>query len=180
MRFSLFMLLLVVPGIVLLGESLPLQEITREEALTAAYPGARIEAERLFLSGSEVEEVENLAGVGSVSALVARYLAWNGEDLAGRAYIDTHLVRTKKESLLICLNADGSVKRIEVTAFQEPPEYQASPLWYRQYSGRELNDELQLNRGIRPLAGATLTAAAANAAVRRVLALDRVLERRGR
>ena len=40
-----------------------------------------------------------------------------------------------------------------------------------------MNNDLNLQRAIRPLAGATLTAVAANQAVRRALAIDRVLER---
>ena len=41
---------------------------------------------------------------------------------------------------------------------------------------RPLGDELAIQRAIRPIAGATLTTQAVNAAVRRVLALDQVLE----
>jgi hypothetical protein len=69
----------------------------------------------------------------------------------------------------------GKVKRVDVTAFLEPPEYRASEGWLRQYRDRVLDNELNLNRAIRPIAGASLTARAANAAVRRVLAIDAVL-----
>jgi hypothetical protein len=62
------------------------------------------------------------------------------------------------------------VRRIDVTAFLEPREYQATDPWMRQYYHRPLDDDLGLQRAIRPIAGATLTALATNAAVRRVLA----------
>lgn len=155
--------------------------ISREEALAAVYPEASIEAERLFLTGEQVRRAGELAGVEVPSALVARYLARRDGALVGRAYVDTHVVRTKRESLLICLGADARVLRIEVTAFLEPPEYRAPERWMRQYDGRELDDELSLQRAIRPIAGATLTARAVNDAVRRVLAIDRVVreEREG-
>ena len=77
---------------------------------------------------------------------------------------------------LISLDADGSLKRIDVTAFLEPPEYRASDRWLRQYNGHLLTDDVMVQRAIRPIAGATLTAGATNAAVRRVLATDSVLE----
>jgi hypothetical protein len=109
------------------------------------------------------------------SALVARYLALAEGKVVGRAYVDTHTVRTKRQSLLICLDERGDVRRIEVTAFLEPPEYMAPPAWYAQFGGKPLNDDLNMNRAIRPIAGATLTAAATTRAVRRVLAIDRVL-----
>ena len=91
--------------------------------------------------------------------------------------MDTHVVRTKKESLLICLDESGKFQRIEVTAFLEPPEYLASPDWHARYTSRELSDELSLNRAIRPIVGATLTSLAANQAVRRILAIDQVLQK---
>ena len=150
--------------------------ISREEALEAAFPGAVIRAERVFLTEQQRNAAAALAGVEIPSALVARYLAVSDGKVVGRAYLDTHVVRTKKESLLICLDPSGHVKRIEVTAFLEPPEYHASAAWYSQYSGRGLSDELSLQRAIRPVAGATLTAAAANQAIRRVLAIDQILK----
>lgn len=151
---------------------------TREEALEAAYPGARFVAERVFLTKDEMRRASADAGEEIPSALIARYRVVRDGSPIGRAYVDTHIVRTKKESLLICLDGAGQVKRIEVTAFLEPPEYQASGPFYEQYKGRPLSPELQLNRAIRPIAGATLTVRATNQAVRRVLAIDRALQAR--
>ena len=149
--------------------------ITRKEALAASYPGAAIEAERVFLTEEQVAETATLSGVTPPRALVARYVARLDGEVVGRAYVDTHVVRTKRESLLVSLGPDGRVKRIDVTAFLEPREYRVSEAWMRQYDGRLLDDDLDLQRAIRPIAGATLTAVATNEAVRRVLAIDRVL-----
>ena len=150
--------------------------ITRDEALAAVFPGAVVAAERVFLTEQQMAEITEIAGVEIESGLVARYVATRGNTVMGRAYVDTHVVRTKRESLLISLEADGSVRRVDVTAFLEPPDYLASERWLRQYSQRQLDDDLALQRAIRPIAGATLTANAANAAVRRVLAIAQVLE----
>lgn len=150
---------------------------TRQEALAAVYPGAQIREERVFLTEAQQKAAAALAGVEVPSALIARYLATKDGKAVGRAYIDTHVVRTKKESLLIALDAGGAVARVEVTAFLEPPEYRGSPAWLGQYRGRTLTEDLNLQRAIRPIAGATLTARATNEAVRRVLAIDRALVR---
>ena len=154
--------------------------ITRDEALAAVFPGADVEAERVFLTADQTERVAELAGADVPSPLVARYVARRGDDVVGRAYVDTHVVRTKRESLLISLEPDGRVRRVDVTAFLEPREYQAPETWVRQYYTRPLEDDMALQRAIRPIAGATLTAIATNAAVRRVLAIDRVLADDGR
>ena len=150
--------------------------ITRDEALAAIYPGAAMEAERVFLTADQTKRAAALSGEDVPSALVARYVARRDGEVVGRAYVDTHVVRTKRESLLISLDTVGRVQRIDVTAFLEPREYQASERWLRQYEAKPLDDDLALQRAIRPIAGATLTAGAANTAVRRVLAIDHVLE----
>jgi hypothetical protein len=123
-----------------------------------------------------MQDAAALAKIEIPSALLARYLLHVDGQSVGRAYVDTHVIRTKNESLLICLDSGGRLKRIEVTAFQEPPEYQAPDGWFEQFSGRQLDEDLRLQRSIRPLTGATLTAKSVTAAVRRVLAIDKVLE----
>lgn len=155
------------------------QGLTRDEALAAVYPGAAIRAEQVFLTPSQQKQVLTRAAVDVPSALVARYVATKDGKVVGRAYVDTHTVRTKRESLLVSLDGGGQVLRIDVTAFLEPSEYRASDAWLRQYRDRVLDDDVGINRAIRPIAGATLTARAINSAVRRVLATDEVLEKRG-
>jgi hypothetical protein len=152
-----------------------LSQISREQALAAVYPGAEIRAERIFLADAQLKQAREAAGMDVTSGLIARYLAVRSGTVVGRAYVDTHVVRTKRESLLICLDPAGKVKRIEVTAFLEPPEYQAPRAWYDQYYGKSLDNDLRLHRAIRPIAGASLTAQATADAVRRVMAIDRVL-----
>ena len=100
-----------------------------------------------------------------------------GEE-AAVAYLDSHVVRTLPETLLVLVGPDGHVRRIEVLSFDEPPDYLPRAVWYAQFQGRGLDDELKLKRAIQPVAGATLSARATLEAVRRVLAIDRVLGER--
>ena len=154
--------------------------VTREEALATVYPDASVEAERVFLTSEEIQRASDLSREEIESPLVARYVARQDGRVVGRAYVDTHVVRTKRESLLIALGSDGAVKRVEVTAFLEPREYVAPDVWLRQFDEQPLTDEMALQRAIRPIAGATLTAQSATQAVRRVMAIDVVLEARRR
>ena len=155
-------------------------EISRAEALALAFPDAVITDERLFLTAEQQQRASAKAAGQVPSALVARYTASRDGRVVGRAYVDTHVVRTKKETLLISLDADGRLRRIDVTAFTEPVEYMSPERWLEQYAERQLDDDLTLNRAIRPIAGATLTGRAVNAAVRRVLAIDEVLKYEGK
>jgi hypothetical protein len=161
------------------GAALHAQGLSRDEALRAIYPGAEIRAEQVFLTRAQVAQVASRAGTEPASALVARYRAARNGSEVGRAYVDTHIIRSKRESLLVALDAQGRVMRVDVTAFLEPAEYRAPDPWLAQYRGRVLDDEVNINRSIRPIAGATLTARAANNAVRRVLAIDELLRSTG-
>jgi Na+-translocating ferredoxin:NAD+ oxidoreductase RnfG subunit len=149
--------------------------VTREEALAAVFPEATVVSERVFLSDTQIKRVAELSRGDVYAKLYARYIATRSGVLIGRAYVDTHEVRTKKQSLLVSLNESGRVRRIDVTVFLEPPEYIATPSWMRQFNNKALDKDLAIQRSIQPIAGATLTAQAVNQAVRRVMAIDQVL-----
>ena len=153
--------------------------VTREEALAAVFPNATIAAERVFLTEAQAERIEELARSELDSKLYARYIATQNGSVIGRAYVETHQVRTKKESLIVSLDPSGRVRRIDVTAFLEPPEYIAGPSWMAQFYDKQLDNDLALQRAIRPIAGATLTAQAVTRALRRVMAIDQVLSSTG-
>ncbi len=167
--------------LVLLAAAAPAQSggVSREEALESAFTGAAIAADRVYLTADQADRIAELSRGAAPSRIYARYVATRNGAVVGRAYVDTHVVRTKRESLLVSLDTAGRVRRIDVTAFLEPPEYLASEAWRRQYENRPLGDDLAIQRSIRPIAGATLTTRAVNAAVRRILALDQVLETDG-
>ena len=154
--------------------------ISVEEALNLAFPDATTARETLFLSEEQQKTVAEQSGAEITSALATRYVA-KGEDGAvrGWAYLDTHRVRTLPETLMIVLDADGKVQRVEVVTFREPLEYMPRKGWYTQYDGQILDDDLALKRDIRPVTGATLTARATTEAVRRVLAIHAVAAEKG-
>jgi len=149
--------------------------VSREEALASVFPDATVASERIFLTDAQVDRIAAVSQVDVDAKLYARYIARRNGEIVGRAYIDTHQVRTKNQSLLVSLGVDGRVRRIDVTVFLEPPEYIAKSSWMDQFNNKSLDRDLAIQRSIRPIAGATLTAHAVNAAVRRVMAIDQVL-----
>jgi Na+-translocating ferredoxin:NAD+ oxidoreductase RnfG subunit len=151
--------------------------ITVEEALELVFPDAATERQTIFLSDEQRAKIEEESDGEVSSALATRYEAKSQDGtIRGWAYLDTHRVRTLPETLMIVLGADGSVQRVEVVTFREPIEYMPRRGWYEQYQGKVLDDDLALKRDIRPVTGATLTARATTEAVRRILALHRVVE----
>lgn len=150
--------------------------LTVDEALALAFPGAAIERRTVFLTDEQMVRAAELAGQRPASAIVHPYVATHDGELVGTAYFDSHVVRTLAETVMVAVDAEGRVGRVEVLSFDEPPDYLPREAWYRQFDGRPLDAELELRRAIRPVAGATLTARATTDAARRVLALHRVIE----
>jgi len=154
--------------------------ITVEEALELAFPDAAIERQTLFLSDEQRDRVAEDSGAEVSSSIATRFVARDGDGVVrGWAYLDTHRVRTLPETVMVVLDADGRVRRVEVVTFREPLEYMPRRGWYEQYEGQELDDDLALKRDIRPVTGATLTARATTEAVRRALALHAVMAEEG-
>ena len=151
--------------------------ITRSEALAAVYPGAEVTRDRVILTREQMAAVASIARVGMQGRIFPRYIARNEDGaVVGRAYIDTHTPKTERQSLLISLDTAGRIKRVDVTVFFEPAQYMAPQDWLRQFDGEVLHDGLAIRRGIRRIAGSSFTGRAISNAVRRVLALDQVLQ----
>jgi hypothetical protein len=146
--------------------------------LELAFPDCELQRESIFLTESEVSAASELAGHPRSRALVVRYVAQREGRRHGTAYFDTHRVRTLDETIMVVVRPDGTIDRIEVISFSEPPDYLPREGWYRQFDGRALDEELEMDRGIRAVTGATLTANATTSAARRVLAVHQVIEDR--
>ena len=152
--------------------------LTQQEALTLAFPGATVERRTLYLTEAEQKQIEALCAGAKPSALAVAYTATRDGRLVGTAYFDTHVVRTQPETLMVVIDPGGAIARLEVLSFSEPEEYMPRPHWYAQFPGKSLDPELSVRRGIRAVAGATLTARATTETARRVLALHQVVGRR--
>jgi hypothetical protein len=151
--------------------------LTVDEALKLAFPGAEVARKTAFLTPAQQEEARRLSGEEKPpGGLATWYVATKGGAEVGRAYFDTHVVRTQTETVMVVVAPDGAIARVEVLAFAEPDEYLPRSKWYGEFQGRKLDGGLAVKRAIPPVAGATLTARATTAAARRALALDRVLQ----
>ncbi|MFT5052227.1 MAG: electron transport complex protein RnfG [Chlamydiales bacterium] len=152
--------------------------MTAEEALKLAFPKLAIERGNAFLTDLEQKRVSKLSGNDFDRGVVYPYFAKRDGLVVATAYFDTHRVRTLRETVMIVVTSDQKVERVEVLAFGEPKDYLPRDIWYGQFDDRVLDADLNLKRGIRGVAGATLTARATTAAVRRVLAVHKVLAER--
>jgi len=145
---------------------------SKESAIKAAFPEAeQVDARPVYLSKEDVEWVTQMSGATMTDRVVTAYVGLKAGQAIGYGFIDTHLVRSLPETVMIVVSPTGEVVRTLQLAFHEPPEYQASPRWLSQFTGRRLEPQLALGRGVDVTTGASLTGRALTTAHRRILAL---------
>ena len=152
--------------------------LSQQEALALAFPAPDSVVRRTaFLSAADVARVATLSGPGvePAASVVSYYVAWQQGRPVGVAYFDTHRVRTEREVLMFVLGRAGTIQRVEVLAFAEPPEYAPPPGWLGQFRGLGPAAGPSLKGKVAGITGATLTTRAAERAARRVLALHAVI-----
>ncbi|MGH7726794.1 MAG: FMN-binding protein, partial [Candidatus Eiseniibacteriota bacterium] len=154
--------------------------LTRDAALAQVFGAdAKIESRSSYLTPDQVTTVERAAQARLASPRIVTYRATRGDSLLGTAYLDTHLVRTMNETILIAVSRSGRVAAVEVLAFNEPEDYLPPRRWLEKFDDRALSKDLRPGEAVPNLGGATLTARAVAAAVRRTLALHRTIEAGG-
>lgn len=168
---------LLLIGVLLCATSLHARVfMTQQQALASAFPpGTKVVRQSIFLTQQQAASAQRDSGLKFDDQLVVRYVGMAGTSVAGYAYFDTHRVRTLPETVMVVVTPDGRVDRIEILSFDEPSDYFPKPRWIDQIRGRKLDGELSLNRAIRPLSGASLTAQAIVNASRKVLALHQAI-----
>jgi hypothetical protein len=150
--------------------------LDRERALAQAFgPDATVRARTVFLEAAAVARVEQAAGAKLASARITRYEGGRGDTLLGTAYFDTHRVRSMKETVMIVVTPAGRVGTVEVLSFDEPEDYRPPRRWLDTFDDHALARDLKPGAAVPNLGGATLTARAIAAAVRRTLALHAVI-----
>jgi len=149
--------------------------LSLDAALAQSFPGAHIERRTLALSPADVKAVEKRAHARCDARLVSAYVAWRGDTLAGAAYTDRRVVRTREAMLLISVAPDTTIARIDVLAFFEPPDYRPPARWLDRLRGRGAGAALAPGRDVPAIAGASLTSRAVTESARLALAWHALL-----
>src|SRR6185295_15863496 len=151
--------------------------LPEKAALARAFPGQSVERRTLYLRPEQVAAVEKAARSRMPSAVVTVFEARSDGAVTGRAVLDTHVVRTMPETVLTVVEPDGRLRMALVLQFGEPPDYLPRDAWLKTLETKPLDDDLWPGRGVRRVTGATLTVQALTEAVRRGLAIDRIVMR---
>jgi hypothetical protein len=129
------------------------------DPLRTAFPDAeRFDASDVLLSDEMAGKLDDLARARIPERMVTFYAARKGDAVLGYAVVQSHVVRTKRETLLLAFEPDGRIRRIVVLSFLEPPEYRPSDRWLGQFSGKGATDRLAVGDDLAPISGSTLSA----------------------
>ncbi len=148
---------------------------SKNEALELAFgKSAQVEQLSLFPDQQQIAKIEEQAKVKLDSGLFTFYVGKDQGKVLGYAAIESITVRTKPETLMIVLTPDGELRNVTTLAFHEPPEYQPPERWFEQLYKRPLVD-MDFNKGVDGISGATLSTRATVSSVRKVMAIYQVL-----
>lgn len=148
---------------------------SKNEALELAFgKDTQVEQISLFPDEQQVAKIQELAKTKLDSGLFTFYAGKEKDKVLGYAAIETGTVRTKPETLMIVLTPEGELSNVTTLAFHEPPEYQVPERWYEKLYKRPLS-EMDFNKGVDGISGATLSTRAAVSSVRKVMAIFQVM-----
>jgi hypothetical protein len=154
--------------------------LTERAALEKAFPGQTPERRTLYLTEQQTAAVQKAARSKLPSPVVTVWEARKGGAVTGRAYLDTHVVRTMPETVMAVAEPDGRLRMALVLQFNEPSDYLPRERWLSLMAGKGLDEDLWPGRGVHLVTGSTLTVQALTEAVRRCLAIDALVVRGGR
>jgi len=148
---------------------------SKSEAMELAFgKGTPVEQLALFPDEQQTAAIQQLAKIKLDSGLFTFYVGKNQDKITGYAAIETNTVRTKPETLMIVLTPEGELSKVYTLAFHEPPEYMPPERWFEQLYKRPLAD-MDFNKGVDGIAGATLSTRANIDSIRKVMAIYQVL-----
>jgi hypothetical protein len=141
--------------------------MSKDEALESAFP-----------AGVAVDPFRSEGAVAPESKLFTYYRGTRDGALVGYAVITSHVVRTMPEAFMVILTPDGTIDRVVMLAFYEPPEYQPPTRWLEQFHQRRMDGSpWRIGNDLHGLSGATLTANAIRDGLRTMLVLHKLVMR---
>jgi len=153
---------------------------SKNEAMELAFgKTATVEVLSLFPDEQQQAKIQDIAKTKLESGMFSFYVGKEQGKVLGYAAIESITVRTKPETLMIVLTPEGELRNITTLAFHEPPEYQPPERWFEQLYKRAITD-MDFNKGVDGIAGATLSTRAAITSVRKVMGIYQVMIKEGK
>jgi len=142
-----------------------------EQAQQAIFPGARFTPANVRLTPEQMKSIESASGV---RVRLSEQKVWR-VSTGGWLIVDEALGKHEYITCAVGLNADGSVRGVEVMEYRESYGYEIrNEPWRKQFTGKNSSAKLKLDEDIRNISGATLSCRHITDGVKRLLAFYEV------
>jgi hypothetical protein len=148
------------------------QYLTIEQAQQLIFPGATLAPEETVrISDEQRREIERRTGL---NVRQREQRVWRSNQ-GGFFIVDEVVGKHEFITYAAGINADGSVRQIEILDYRESYGYEVrTPAWRRQFVGKRAGDHLKLDEDIKNIGGATLSCRHITDGVKRLLAFYEV------
>ena len=130
-----------------------------------------VSKEKIFLTTSVVKELEQVARSKFISKIYSVYEAKSNGRRMMSGILETHLLRSRTQTLFVIFDNKGRVVTTQVLAFYEPEEYIMSPKWFAQFKSKTINDKMEPGDDLAKVSGSTISYNETASAVRRMTTL---------
>lgn len=140
---------------------------TTEQVQQVIFPGEKFAPAFATLTDVQAKQIATMADVNVRHREIKAWKASGG----GWFILDEVVGKHEFITYAIGLNADGSVKQVEVVDYRESYGYEVrNPEWRKQFVGKTASSLQSLNQDVRNISGATLSCRHISDGVKRVLA----------
>jgi len=146
--------------------------LTVDQAQRAIFPGARLTPADVTLTDAQRKAIERASGVRVRNV---EQKVWKVEG-GGWLILDEVLGKHEFISYALGLNADGSVKQVEVMDYRETYGHEIrNEKWRAQFVGKTNKSKLKRDDDIKNITGATLSCRHITEGVKRLLAFHELV-----
>jgi Na+-transporting NADH:ubiquinone oxidoreductase subunit NqrC len=143
------------------------QYLSVEEAQAAMFSGQQLSAQSIKLTADQARAIEEASGI---NVRVKDVRVWRAQD-GGVFFVDQVLGKHEYITWALGVNADGSVRAIEILDYRETYGSEVrNQRWRAQFVGKRHGARLKLDRDIANISGATLSCRHVTDGVKRLLA----------
>jgi len=141
--------------------------LTVEQAQQTIFPGQKLTRANITLTSAQAREIERRSDANVRHKEIQLWKVDNG----GFFVVDEVVGKHELITYAVGLNADGTVKQIEIMTYRESYGYEVRNAdWRAQFVGKNASAPLKLNNDIKNISGATLSCRHITDGVKRILA----------
>lgn len=147
--------------------------LTKEEALRVALPKAQtVRAEQVQLTPDQRQRVRNKVDQPIDDNTFIFHVGKRNDQIDGYAYITDKKGRHRPITFVVGLKPDCRVRDVAIMIYREPRGYEVkAKRFLRQYHNKTIDDPIEVNRDIKNISGATISAHSVSAGVREAVAI---------